>query len=253
METAARARAGDQALLSLEGRHVGGLILHVELGSVSPGGARYFQIFPEEPDGRRGRELALVGLYHTGLEPAHNWVEVLRLDPKVPLLSSGGISQEASERSIPGLEEGLLKALAELLPPGGHLMVEYESRPDTQRALALGVPPAATPLGNMLVRIGCGTGLKDWYFPEGWSEGPRKLQGYRALNQEHARRRARSTAQELLDFLARPQDPGQDDLIGPARRRAVEVLQSLETGDEGLGRRIGEALGSYRRVKEREA
>jgi hypothetical protein len=54
-------------------------------------------------------------------------------------------------------------------------------------------------------------------------------------------------AQELLDFLARAPDPRQAEVQGPARKRAVEVLASLDTGDTQLDRKIREALAAVGR------
>ena len=84
-------------------------------------------------------------------------------------------------------------------------MAEYDSpeQQDTARSLALGIPPIATPLGYMLFLIGCGAGFRDWHFAEGGSEGPRKLQGYKPLDRQHARLRIEQTIQELTAFLDR--------------------------------------------------
>jgi hypothetical protein len=79
------------------------------------------------------------------------------------------------------------------------MMVEYDSKgwEETKLSLACGIPPVATPLGSMLFRVVCGVAFKDWHFAEGGSEGPRKLQGYKALNEEHRRTRAGEMAAEL--------------------------------------------------------
>ena len=256
MEAADSSALRDRALVSLEGREVEGLVLHVEMGPVSAGGARYFELFLEEPGKDQARLFledqgkdrvprpVLRGFYRVGREPAWNWVEVLRINPKEALPSPGGLPRVGADEAAARIEEALLKALADLVPAGGHMMVEYETRPETERALALGVPPPATPLGSLLRRVGCGTGFKDWYFTEGWTEGPRKLQGYKALNEEHSRRRARTTALELLDLLSKPHDPRQEDLLGPARRRAIEALRDIQAGDEELDRRIREAVAA---------
>lgn len=244
METAHRLEDRDQALLSLGGRQLQGLVLHVELGRTSPAGARYFELYLEEPGKGRPLRPVLRGFFRLDGEPAQNWVEALDLRPKEALSLLAGLKETDAGEAASRIEEALLRALAELVPPGGHMMVEYETRPDTERALALGVPPAATHLGSLLRRVGCGTAFKDWYFTEGWSEGPRKLQGYKALNEEHARRRERTTALDLLDFLSGPPDPRLEDLLGPARRRAVEILRGIRTGDPEIDRRIGEAVAA---------
>jgi hypothetical protein len=45
----------------------------------------------------------------------------------------------------------------------------------TEQARRRKVPPAATPLGLVLLAAGC-RWFKDWYFPEGGREGGTKLQ-----------------------------------------------------------------------------
>ena len=108
-------------------------------------------------------------------------------------------------------------------------MVEYDSpeQQDTARSLALGIPPAATPLGYILFSIGCGAGFRDWYFAEGGSEGPRKLQGYKALNRQHAQLKIKETVRELTAFLSRPPSVT-SELERAARDRALAILNKFE-------------------------
>ena len=90
---------------------------------------------------------------------------------------SFGSGEQVLDISTNGLAQQLFQYLADLIPPSGHMMVEYESpeQQATARSLASGIPPVATPLGYMLFSIGCGVGFRDWYITEGVSEGPRKL------------------------------------------------------------------------------
>lgn len=125
-----------------------------------------------------------------------------------------------------GLDLELFRALSSLLPPGGSFMVKYEDHSVTARALALNVPPPATPLGHLLWNAGF-RWFKDWYFPEGWMEGGQKLQGNKPLNEEHATKRAEETAGELRSFLAGEFD-WDDELMGRCRKLAAEVLNSIE-------------------------
>ncbi len=106
-------------------------------------------------------------------------------------------------------------------------MAEYDSRPrtSTARALAAGVPPVATPLGALLFDLGCGVAFRDWYISEGGREGPRKLQGFRAASEEHARTRGLETIAALDSFLD--------------RSRIAEDLRALT---EPLARRVRDEL-----------
>lgn len=203
----------------LAGARLGRTRLDALEGPANPFGARYFALFS-----RRGHELLLLGLYHRGEYPAQNWVEMIAVSPRI-----AGSRRELS----------LFRHLGALVPPGGHLMVEYESpeRGETARALGLGVPPSATPLGGLLFRAGCGVAFKDHYYAEGWREGARKLQGFKALNPEHARERAGGMAQALRDFLARK---ASSEIERKAQRRARRMLKLIAgkgvTEDEGAHR-----------------
>jgi hypothetical protein len=103
-------------------------------------------------------------------------------------------------------------------------MVEYDSpqRADTARDLAHNVPALATPLGEALFRAGCGARFKDWQIAEGGAEGPRKLQAYKPLTGEHARRWRLEASDELQAFLGRA-----DSTASAARGRAEALLPLL--------------------------
>ncbi|HJW87998.1 MAG TPA: DUF1122 family protein [Dehalococcoidia bacterium] len=197
-------KAGGE-LAQLEGQPLGPYHLGVLQGPRNPFGASYFQVMAT---GGKGRP-ALVGLFSRGLYPAHNWIEVLDFHP-------GDLEEE-------GLLLPLFRYLFALVPPGGHMMVEYEgpSWAATREALALGVPPVLTPLGQMLRQIGCER-VRDWHIAEGGREGPRKLIGYRAFNAQTSSRRRKELESELQEFLARP--PVQHPLEEEARRKARLIL-----------------------------
>ena len=130
------------------------------------------------------------------------------------------------ELGTEGIEE-LFALLFAALPPGGHLMVEYDSaqRAETARALAHGVPAIATPLGGLLFRLGFGAHFKDWQIAEGGSEGPRKLQAYKPPSDDDAERWRREAARQLEAFLAGP--PPASDVVHAAQERAAELLPTL--------------------------
>lgn len=201
-----RAREG-HPLGPLAGARVGGFRLDLLEGPANPFGARYFGLFP-----RWGGQPLLLGLWHRGDYPAYNWVEVVAVSPSLM-----GTRRELA----------LFRLLGDLIPPGGHLMAEYESpeRAETAQSLALGVPPLATPLGELLFRAGCGAAFRDYSYAEGWREGARKLQGFKALNPEAARQGVRTVAQALRDFLVRRAgSAGERKAQGRARR----MLKAME-------------------------
>jgi hypothetical protein len=138
----------DHPLRRLDGRPLAGGRLRLFPGPTSRYGALYFSLHLER-DGSLSSEPVLVALHHSGPYPSYNWIEVAQLNDE--------ISFEASDSGPPltlgvaGLHR-LMALLGQLIPPGGHLMTEYESPrwTLTARALNLGAPPAATELGDLL-------------------------------------------------------------------------------------------------------
>ncbi len=209
---------------SLQGRHADSYILLVLLGEKNRFGASYFKILLQKKSGEMSQPV-LTGLFSRGSYPAYNWIEVISLAPVVRFYSGN----ENLDIAPGGLSHRLLQLLADLIPLGGHLMIEYDSpaHRETARALAVGVPPAATPLGYLMFLVGCGAGYKDWHFAEGGAEGSRKLQGYKALNRQHAEIKARQMERELNEFLKLSQADG-SELKRAARSRAMDVLSRLK-------------------------
>src|SRR5690606_20448255 len=170
--------------------------LEVWVGPKNHVGSRYFRCYLRSELGRTA-EPVVFGLQNSGPYPGYNWVEVIDYEDRLPL-------EDGREVEVPaGIEQRIFARFAELVPPGGHLMAEYDSpaRRVTAQALAARVPPLATPLGALLAAVGCGDAFKDWYISEGGREGPRKLQGFRAINEEHARRRGLEMLAALEAFL----------------------------------------------------
>ncbi|MCS7207508.1 MAG: DUF1122 family protein [Dehalococcoidia bacterium] len=168
-----KALTAAEALLTLDGRPFLGGRLRVEVGPTNRVGAHYFRLWWLTPSGEPTHPPLVEGLHHRGSYPATNWVEVMTL-PSV--VEGAGVRLALEGEAL----VALLRLLRALLPPGGHIMVEYEAphRADTRRALERGTPPEATPLGQALLQAGFTGGFRDWYFAEGWAEGPRKLQAF---------------------------------------------------------------------------
>ena len=188
----------DHRLAALDGADlVGGVTLDVRLGPRSAVGSTYFRCYLDTGEGITTAPVVF-GLQNDGAYPGFNWVEVLDYFASIPL--DGGATFDVT----PEVERALFERLASLVPPGGHLMAEYDSgaRSLTARALSARVPPVATPLGALLFEVGCGVAFRDWYISEGGREGPRKLQGFRALDDDHARTRGLEAVDALDAFLA---------------------------------------------------
>ena len=177
----------DHPLHILEGRAVGdGVFLAVEIGKRNRVGSTNFRVLLNSTTLGMSEVPVLIGLQNSGEFPGFNWVEVTSFN------SSIGFADGTVE--IPdSIDLNIIRTLSELVPSGGHMMIEYDStaRRNTARALALKVPPIITPLGSMMFSVGCGVAFKDWYISEGGREGPRKLQGFKAVDFEHEQTRYR--------------------------------------------------------------
>jgi len=217
----------EHVLGSLQGKRLVSHKLLLLIGPKNKFGATYFQIFLKNALGEIGQQPVVIGLYNQGSYPAYNWIEIISLAPKAEFDSGEQVSFSVSSGR---LTQQLFKHLADLLPPGGHMMVEYDTpeQQDTAQSLALGIPPIATPLGYILFLAGCSAGLKDWYFAEGGSEGPRKLQGYKALNRQHAKLKFEETTKELAILLERLPSRNISELERAAQGRALDILNRLK-------------------------
>ncbi len=216
----------DHPLGALADAPLGRYRLQVLVGPRTRTGAQTFGLRLRRPDGPETPEPFLIGVFRRGRRPAETWVEVDWVDFKPVLTGPEGV-RVAVDLEAEGLLEALFGRLAQTLPPGGSLMVEYASPrwQETARALSLGVPPAATELGLLLVRAGCFGGFKDWYFAEGGWEGPRKLQAFRP-DPARAEEQVRRLVRELEGFIPRAEAEG-------ARRWAQEALKYLAGLAEG--------------------
>jgi hypothetical protein len=214
---------GEHPLARLHGARLGDYRLLVLLGPKNNVGSRYFQLFLADASGRLADEPLAQGLHNSGPFPAYNWIELTQYHPVQRFADH--ISDLAGE----GLDRKFFDMLSELVPPGGHIMVEYDSRGHraSERMLTRGYPPVTSPLGFLMFRAGCRS-YRDWYIAEGGREGPRKLQCFKPLNGDIRREREEQLRKELNAFLARPEESSRDEWVELARRNAREVLAALE-------------------------
>ena len=206
----------------LQGQSLGPVRLLALAGPKNNVGASYFQLYLVDTGGRLSRQPFAQGLYNSGRYPAYNRVEFIRYDAR-PAYDGDSVDLAAT-----GIDRQLFRLLGDLLPPGGHLMVEYESptQRETERILTLGYPAAASPLGILLLAAGC-LSFRDWYIPEGGREGPRKLQGFKPLDEEQAGQRARALADTLREALGQPPRAEHGLWAQLARRLGREALEVL--------------------------
>lgn len=214
---------GEHPLAAVQGQAVGDARLIVLLGPKNNVGARYFQLFAADAQGRLSAGRLALGMFNAGPYPAFNWVELTQYEP---VLAFDGQQTDIREG---GDDLALFQMLAALVPPGGHLMVEYDSpfHEATARMLTLGYPPVTTPLGYRLFQAGVRS-YRDWYIPEGGREGPRKLQGFKPLNDEISREKTAALLTTVKAVLAGGEGHAEWGEI--ARRNAAAVAQALDAG-----------------------
>jgi hypothetical protein len=214
---------GGHPLAALDGAGLGDFRLLVLLGPRSSVGSYSFQLLLLDGGGRLAEPALALGLHSRGPYPAYNWVELTRYDP---LVSFDGGEVDLVAR---GLDLRLFEMLSALIPPGGHIMVEYDSPQQraTERMLTLGYPPAVTPTGYRLFQAGCRS-YKNWYISEGGREGPRKLQGFKPLNQQVGEERRATLRDEVAALLSGLGSSGHRQWDGVARRNAEAVMKILK-------------------------
>jgi len=214
---------GDHPLARLHGAGLGEFRLLTLLGPKNNVGSRYFQLWLCDADGRLSDESLALGLHNSGPFPAFNWIEFTQYR-EVLRLGDDVVDLRTTE-----LDQPLFEQLAHFMPPGGHMMVEYDSPSHraTERVLTLGYPLACSPLGYLMFRVGCRS-YRDWYISEGGREGPRKLQGFMPLNEEVRREKEAKLRDELTTFLARVEGgDSRDEWAQVAARTGREVLAAL--------------------------
>jgi hypothetical protein len=196
-------------LESLDNRIVGEYRLRVE----SIGRARFFDqrdfaLYLSDARGNSSSDPVFRGRYNAGRPSIY-----------VPSWIDGEFVESAREFDAK-LAEEIARALGTLIAPGGRMWFAYESfagegelMRETRAALAQRVPLLATPIGYLLFCADCWIGLRDWDIPEGGREGPRKLQGNKALNAKHAQGRAAEIVRVLEPF-------SRQDAVAEVERRA---------------------------------
>jgi len=212
----------EHPLSRLQGRRLGAYRLLALLGPKNSVGARYFQLFLVDSQARLSDQPIALGLHSSGRFSGHNWIDLIRYQ------GMPAFEGERLDLAAKGLGRRLFHLLSDLVPPGGHLMVEYESPSQrvSERMLGLGYPPATTPLGHLLLLAGCRS-FRDWYIAEGGREGPRKLQGFKPLDETVAQARAEALRRELSERLSRPAVPQHGEWERTARRLARAALRAL--------------------------
>ena len=211
---------GEHPISALDGLTLGDCRVIALLGPKNAVGSRYFRLFLADGAGRVADEQLALGLFGSGPYPAFNWVELTQYaetlhfaqaTPSRPQKRKRGPGGEGGldlDLWATGLDRPLFAALSELVPTGGHIMCEYDSptHKATERILTLRYPPAASPIGYVMFKVGVRS-YRDWYISEGGREGPRKLQGFKPWNEEIAAEKTAALKAELSAAVKRRPNP----------------------------------------------
>ena len=213
---------GKHPIAALDGLALGDCRVIALLGPKNAVGSRYFRLFLADAAGHLAEEPLALGLFGAGPYPAFNWVELTQYQES---LDFGGT---ALDLWATGLDRPLFAALSALVPPGGHIMCEYDSptHKATERILTLRYPPAASPIGYRMFEVGVRS-YRDWYISEGGREGPRKLQGFKPWNDEIAAEKTAELKAELSAALKRRSNPEHGEWGRLARDLAAKALSEL--------------------------
>ena len=176
--------------------------LSIAFGSMNRGGSSLFFLFLDTNEFGLADTPVITATYGPKVSLESNWVEVLNYNRKAVFPSERIIE-------IPEvIEIAIFHQIASLVTSGGKLLIEYDS-PDhrlTAEALSLGVPPAATPLGGIMLSAGCGVKFINHDFAGGGRSGRRKLIGLRERGDQTDRMLSLSMIKELENFLTWSKD-----------------------------------------------
>jgi hypothetical protein len=225
---------GDHPIAALDGLRLGEYTVHAALGPKNAVGSRYFELFLANKAGDLAEEPLALGLHNSGPYPAFNWVELTQFREQLTFPAQRTRTSNLEPRTstldlwATGLEAELFAALSALVPPGGHIMAEYDSpsHKATERILTLRYPAAMSPIGYLLFGAGARS-YRDWYISEGGREGPRKLQAFKPLNKAIATEKTSALRREVKAALAAPENPDHAEWGRLARELGAGVLRRL--------------------------
>ncbi|MCP8317191.1 MAG: DUF1122 family protein [archaeon] len=201
--------------------------LHIETRQRRYIEQRYFELFLDEGE-HRFHPPVFTGIYSSGRKSLgiRGWIDGDYYEKVFKDKATLNLSEFR-------LDVKLFKVIGNLIPSGGSLMVAYgmfwgesEVHKNTSLALNLGIPPIVTPIGYLLFHAGCWASFKDWYIAEGGNEGPKKLQGFKALDGNDVKKRAEDIIKRLEEFISKK--PGNHpDLEETAKERSKEIIDFL--------------------------
>jgi hypothetical protein len=240
----------DHPLLKLRGRRVGEYTLEVEAWPARFVGQAEFVVCLRGVGGTRSDRPVVEGLYGRTKIPG-SAAEVERGILDVALAFSVAFGLKRVDVRGSELERGIVGGLAETIADAWSAMMYLAYGWKTLKQIQeLQHPLQVTDEGYVLFIHGFRGGWKDYYYSEGWLEGPIKLKAERPPTPEYRSLWDAQTARTLLDFLSRPpadghmqfQEEGSDEMVvlsiteleQTGRSRALLMLRELRLADRAL-------------------
>jgi hypothetical protein len=240
----------EHPLFTLRGRHVVEYTLDIEAWPGRFVGQAEFVLSLKGRDGQVSDRPVVEGLYgRTRIPGSHADMERGILD--VVLASKAGFGATRVELRGSELERAIVGALCETIEETWSTMMYLAYGWKTLKQIQeLHHPLQVTDEGHLLFTHGFRGGWKDYYYSEGWWEGPIKLKAERPPTAEYRARWDAENTRVVLDFLKRPlaeghlyfQEEGLDEIMTlpvltlerTARSRALLMLQEAGLADAGL-------------------
>jgi hypothetical protein len=240
----------DHPLLKLRSRRIGEYALEVEAWPARFVGQVEFVLYLRKADGTRSDRPIVEGLYGRTKIPGRA-TEVERGILDIALVFPVAFGPKRVDVRGSELEPGIVGALTEIIADAWSAMMYLGYGWKTLKQIQeLRHPLQVTDEGYLLFIHGFRGGWKDYYYSEGWLEGPIKLKAERPPTAEHQTLWDAENARALLDFLKRPpvdghmqfQEEGSDEMVvlpiteleRAGRSRALLMLRELRLTKRAL-------------------
>jgi len=190
-------------------------------------------IFLKDTKGKLSCEPVVTGIYSKGNPRGRifGWLDIHYLDRFAFDDGDAGVL-----RDMEGLAEGLFEMLGNCIPPGGMIMCSYISdmawaiesplHEVTRRCMGLNsleIPPAATPIGKLLIAAGCLNIKAGAYDVQGSS----RLAGEKALDGEYEKSFKQRLIKQLEGYLGRDPNSEYKEIEEICRTNAGEILDKM--------------------------
>lgn len=220
-------------LASLQDHTLGPFALHIQYQPRRRVGHFDLDIFLKDKKDKRSLEPIITGVYSKGNPSSRifSWLDIHYLGC---FAFDNGDLGFLSEQD--GLAKELFRMLGGVIPPGGMIICSYVTdvawgiessiHEQTRRCLqvhSLGIPPAATPIGRLLVAAGCCNIKAGAYDVQGSS----RLAGEKALNKEYEKRFKQRLIMQLEKYVRREPNAEYQHIEDICRTNAGEILGQM--------------------------